>query len=622
MRHSYDNNFSEYNSNKGSKYDSNKDSEYYSNISLAPISNMGYDLAEQSNLCNLIGREEELKRIIKTIAIKGKSCILLGESGSGKTSIVEKLALDIRNGNSRFLNDKVIFSLNASNMVAGTKYRGEFEEKMRDLVAFCKKHKGSIVLFIDEIHTLCGMGASEGAVDAMNILKPHISNGDLIIIGATTKIEYEKHLAQDSAFVRRFENIEIAIPDKDMTIKILLSYIKELEKKYAIKLKLDDNERLLMALRVFEITDGKCAYITGNVKIENPTLAKNIIENAFAEAIYNGMKSVTKKDIDLSVLEYGKLSLEFISEFGYDLTTQDELCNLVGREKELERIVRAIAIEGNSVLLVGEPGTGKTSIVEKLALDIRNGNSEFLRNKTIFYLNTASLSSGTKYRGEFEDKISKLLNCCAKHKGKIILFIDEIHTLYGLGRSSDSTIDAMNILKPYISSGDLIIIGATTKMEYEKYMANDPAFLRRFEKIEISPLDEEMKINVLISYIKDLEKKYNIRTNFNKISLKQLLKFIVQITDIKCQNVKGDVKVENPTISKRLIASAFSDALYHKKTNVTFEDICFAILDCDKLTIDFRKKCAEQLRKYVESDDKMAEIRIPTLVRSGGIGFI
>jgi len=578
---------------------------YIPKIDLSSIKDMGYDLSTQDDLCNLIGREDEIKRVIKSVAIKGKSVILLGDPGVGKTSIPEKLALDIRNGNCKFLKDKIIFSLNTGNLVSGTKFRGAFEEKLQSLIDFCKENKGRIILFIDEIHTLCGLGATDGsAIDAMNILKPYISNGDLTIIGATTKEEYEKHLSKDPAFLRRFENIEISSPTKEMTIQIMLAHIKDLENKYNIKINLQDDEILEIVNHIFEITDGKNAYVAGNIRIENPTLAKNILENIFAEAVYNEKEFVEKEDIELSIEEYDELSLEFISEFGYDLSKQLDLCNLVGREKELEKIIKAIAIEENSVLLVGDPGTGKTSIVEKLALDIKNNNCDFLKDKTIFYLNPASLSAGTKFHGEFEEKMNKLINSCRKNKGKIILFIDEIHTLYGLGRTNDSSIDAMNILKPYISNGDLTIIGATTKMEYEKYMANDPAFLRRFENIEISPINEDDKVQILISYIKDLETKYNIKINLNEITIHELMKYIVEITETKYQTVKGDVKVENPTISKRLIENAFSDAKYHKKDFVTIDDIYMSIIDCDKLPINFRKESAQVLKDYITNYSK------------------
>lgn len=147
-------------------------------------------------------------------------------------------------------------------------------------------------------------------------------------------------------------------------------------------------------------------------------------------------------------------------------------------------------------------------------------------------------------------------------------------------------------------------------------------FLRRFEKIEISPLTEEEKIQVLISHTNDLEKMHNIKVNFDGISIYQLMKYIVKITDSKFQTVKGDIKVENPTISKRLIDNAFSDALYHRKNAVTIEDICFAILDCDKLSIEFRKDCAQALRNYINSGDMSREIKAPTLSRGACVGFV
>ena len=594
---------------------------YIPSINLKPIEDMGYDLSTQSELCNLIGRKEELKRIVKAIAIEGTSVMLLGEPGTGKTSIVEKLALDIRNGNCKFLDGKIIFSLSTANLVSGTKFRGEFEDKLKEFVKFCNENRGRIIVFIDEIHTLCGLGRSDGSnIDAANILKPYISSGDIIVIGATTKMEYEKYMTGDPAFLRRFENIEISTLTKEMNIEIMLSYIDELEKKYKIKLDLNETEKLLMVEHIFKITDGKCAFVAGNVKIENPTLEKRILKSAFAEAIYNGKNSVSMEEINYAILEYDKLSLEFMSEFGFDLSIQENLCNLIGREKELERIVKAIAIEGNSVLLVGEPGTGKTSIVEKLALDIRNKNCEFLEGKRIFSLNSLSLSSGSKYRGDFEEKMNKLINVCRKNKGKIILFIDEIHTLYGLGRTADSSIDAMNMLKPYISNGDITIIGATTKIEYEKYMANDPAFLRRFEEVEISSMTEEEKTKILISYVKDLESMYNLKMNYNEIIVHNLMNYIVKITELGYQDVKG-VKVENPTISKRLVQDAFSDAKFHKKDVVTIEDIFFAILDCDRLPLDFRKECADNLKQYFNNCNKDISVYVPRLTKGGKVGF-
>lgn len=596
--------------------------DYKPPIDIKPIEEFGYDLSSQDNLCNLIGREEEIKKIVKSIGIKGTSVVLLGESGSGKTSVVEKLALDIRNGKCEFLAGKTIFYLSTASLEVGTKYRGSFSEKIQKLIDFCLENKGRIILFIDEIHTLYGLGRTEeSSNDAMNILKPYLSRGDITIIGATTKMEYEKYMANDPAFLRRTENVEISLPDKKMNIDIMLDHIIELEKKYNIKLDLNEDERLALAENIFDITDGKSTYVTGTVKIENPTLSKNILEDIFTEAVYNHQNIINSDDISKALLECDKLSLEFMSEFGYDLSTRDDLCNLIGRERELEKIIKTIAIKGNSVVLVGEPGSGKTAIVEKLALDIRNGNCKFLEGKAIFCLDVQSLVSGTGIRGQFAEKMNKLINICRKNKGKLILFIDEIHTLYGLGRTSDSSSDAMNILKPYLTNGDIIIIGATTKEEYKNYIAKDPAFARRLEEVEVPILTEEEQIQVLDSYALELVSKYDVKVNIDKKSWFALFKYIIKITDKDNQVKDGDIKVENPTISKRLLEDVFADAKYHEKEFVDLSDFVFVILDCDKLTTEFRKDCAEALKKYIEAVNKPDCIDVPKLKIKGNIGI-
>ena len=194
---------------------------YIPSIDIKEIEELGYDLSKQNNLCNLIGRDKEQKECIKTLSIRGKSVLLVGEAGSGKTAIAEKLALDIKHGNNSWLEDKLIFNLVPALLVSGTKYRGEFEEKLDKYINFCKKHKGRIITFIDEMHTLRGLGATgESKIDAMNILKPYISNGDITILGCTTKTEYEEYMASDPAFAGRFKKVEVPLPDKQLNISI------------------------------------------------------------------------------------------------------------------------------------------------------------------------------------------------------------------------------------------------------------------------------------------------------------------------------------------------------------------------------------------------------------------
>lgn len=304
------------------------------------------------------------------------------------------------------------------------------------------------------------------------------------------------------------------------------------------------------------------------------------------------------------------INLNRIREYGYDLAKQDELCHLLGREEEKKMIIKSTVINRDSTLLIGESGSGKTAIVESLAYDIKNRTSDWLNGKVIFYLNASSLSMGTKYRGMFEDKINELIEFCISNKGKIILFIDEMHVLYGLGRSEESSNDAMNILKPYISKGDICIIGATTKDEYNKYLANDPAFVNRFEIVPVSLLDENMNISIVLDYIRYLENKFNIMLDLELSKRYEVVKFIVKISEVKNQKVVFDsVKQTNPKISKNLFKSAFAEAVYRRSTVVTVDDICMAISECEKFSPTYKKDKMVELRNLVYGDKVKNESR-------------
>lgn len=294
-----------------------------------------------------------------------------------------------------------------------------------------------------------------------------------------------------------------------------------------------------------------------------------------------------------------EIDTEDVEEFGYDLSNQKDLCNLIGREEEIKKIIKTICIRGKSVLLIGESGSGKTSIVEKMALFIKEKSNDWLNDKLIFSLNLSSVLADTEYSGQFEKKMNEIIDFCKKYEGRIILFIDEIHNLYGLGRTKNSSIDAMNILKPFISDGIVTVIGATTKEEYEKYMYNDPAFVRRFDLVNVSLPDNEMNLNILLSYISELENKYNIKFAFNENERKNICNYIIEITDPSNQRVVGDIKINNPTIAKNIIEDAFAETVYNKKDKVSLEEICFSILSCDKLSITFRKAKVEELKESI-----------------------
>ena len=196
------------------------------------LEKLGVDLtskAEQNKLDPVIGRHEEIDRVIQILSRRTKNNpVLIGEAGVGKSAIVEGLALAIVNGDCpEMLKGKRIFSLDISSLLAGTKYRGDFEERMKNAIDTIKK-SGNIILFIDEIHTMVGAGGAEGAVDAGNILKPMLARGELQTIGATTIDEYRKYIEKDPALERRFQPIIVNPPSVEDTITIL----KGLRDKY------------------------------------------------------------------------------------------------------------------------------------------------------------------------------------------------------------------------------------------------------------------------------------------------------------------------------------------------------------------------------------------------------
>jgi ATP-dependent Clp protease ATP-binding subunit ClpC len=180
------------------------------------------ELAERGIFDNLIGRDQEVERIIQILSRRRKNNpILLGEAGVGKTAIVEGLAQKIFEGNvPPSLQDKRIYALDLSLVVAGTKYRGQFEERLKSIIAEASKDP-SVVLFIDEIHSIIGTGAAEGSLDAANILKPALSRGEVQCIGATTHKEFAKYIDKDRSLVRRFQPVNVNPPDEAETLKIL-----------------------------------------------------------------------------------------------------------------------------------------------------------------------------------------------------------------------------------------------------------------------------------------------------------------------------------------------------------------------------------------------------------------
>ena len=236
--------------------------------------------ASEGKFDPVIGRDLETDRLIRILTRKSKNnpC-LIGEAGVGKTAIVEGLAMRIANGDVPcYLKDRLIWSLDLTNMVAGAKYRGDFEDRIKNVLNEVVKH-GKIILFIDEIHTIVGAGAAEGAIDASNILKPQLSRGEIQIIGSTTIKEYHKYIERDAALERRFQPIMVEEPSVEATFKMLHGLKERYENHHKVSICEDAiSETISLCKRyisdrffpdkAIDILDETCAYVVAKSQCE------------------------------------------------------------------------------------------------------------------------------------------------------------------------------------------------------------------------------------------------------------------------------------------------------------------------------------------------------------------
>jgi ATP-dependent Clp protease ATP-binding subunit ClpB len=196
------------------------------------------ELAAAGKLDPVIGRTKEIRSVVEILGRRNKNNpVLVGSAGVGKTAIIEGLAEQIVKGNvPDVLKNKTVYSLDMGSLMAGTKYRGDFEERIQNLLKFVKSKSGEVVLFIDELHQLVGAGKTDGAMDAANLLKPALARGDLHCIGATTFDEYQKYILNDPALERRFRSVTVNEPSKEDSVEILMGVRSKLEAHHGIKI--------------------------------------------------------------------------------------------------------------------------------------------------------------------------------------------------------------------------------------------------------------------------------------------------------------------------------------------------------------------------------------------------
>ncbi len=338
---------------KGGKVTSQSAEETYN--SLNKYARNLNDLADKGKLDPVIGRDEEIRRILQILSRRTKNNpMLVGEPGTGKTAIAEGLAHRIVQGDiPENLKDKVIYSLDMGALIAGAKYKGEFEERLKAVIKEVTESDGNIVLFIDEIHTLVGAGGGQGAMDAANILKPALARGELRAIGATTLDEYQKYFEKDKALERRFQKVIVNEPDTESAISILRGIKEKYEAHHKVRIM---DEAVISAVELSQ------RYITNRFL---PDKAIDLMDEAAAKL----RMEINSKPEELDVLDRKIMQLEIEIEA---IKREDDKAKL----KVLNVDLANIKEERNEIFAKWESEKTVIDNIQKTKLDIENFKQE------------------------------------------------------------------------------------------------------------------------------------------------------------------------------------------------------------------------------------------------------
>lgn len=463
------------------------------------------EMAEAGKIDPVIGREDEVERVIQILLRRTKNNpILIGDPGVGKTAIIEGLAQRIVYGKVPFvMKEKTIVSLDLASMIAGTKYRGDFEDRLKKLFGELEQRE-DVVLFIDEFHMVLGAGASEGSMDAANILKPILAKGNIQIIGATTIDEYRKHVEKDQALTRRMQPVHVEEPNKDDTIKI----IEGLKDKYedhhkveitdeAIKAAVDLSQRYIqdrfLPDKAIDVIDEACSkeriknYKENKNQVSKKEILDKLIEEknmAINEQNFEKAASLrdqinetreklekekeeSKTDLKISFDEVAKIVSSW-SKVPITKLTEDEKQKymdldidlkkeVIGQDKAIDKISHAIkrARVGlkdpkkpiGSFIFVGPTGVGKTYLAKSLAKNLFGDMDNLIRMDMSEYMEKFAVSrlvgSPPGYVGYEEG--GQLTEAVRKHPYSVILF-DEIEKAHP---------DIFNLLLQILDDGRL-----------------------------------------------------------------------------------------------------------------------------------------------------------------------
>lgn len=408
---------------------------------LPNLEKYGKELTTQtacSNFDPVIARDKEIERLIQIISRRTKNnpC-LVGEAGVGKTAIVEGLAQKIVNGDiPESLCDKRIFMLDISQLLAGAKYRGDFEERMKTCIEEVVSEK-NIILFIDEVHTIVGAGAAEGAIDAANIIKPQLARGELQIIGATTFEEYRNYIEKDSALERRFQPVKISEPSAENSIKILKGLAPRYEQHHKVEI---PEEAIIAAVKysqryltdrflpdkAIDLIDEACSRVKLNSKpkkdiasdiseIFNKYLTGSITKEEYVNAVrdksgicnedFVSQLKITSKDIAEVISSWTGIPFSSLNEkethklLKLESTLSDRVIGQEYAVKVLSDAIRRGRVglkdpdrPTGSFIFVGPTGVGKTELCKALAFALYGDESAIVRLDMSEYMEKYSVS--------------------------------------------------------------------------------------------------------------------------------------------------------------------------------------------------------------------------------------